>query len=178
MMKVFRNRDVPALYVKYEDLKNKEALNDVCKYIFNKKSIQGTVIASRLITLKEFSRPHEFSNSIDQFSPEQQDFVKSRLYDFMEFFGYYKQGDTGIHDYPELLHKLRETYKKNLVDPTGGKEPLKYREFIEANADTILKNSRYKDDYRKKKILKIENKVIKVIKAKAVLRLPQEVKVL
>ena len=44
-MKVFRNRDVPAYYVKYEDVKNKEVLNDVCKYILNKKSIDGTVIS-------------------------------------------------------------------------------------------------------------------------------------
>jgi hypothetical protein len=35
MMKIFRNRDVPAFYLKYEDLKNKEALSDVCKYILN-----------------------------------------------------------------------------------------------------------------------------------------------
>ena len=102
-------------------------------------------------------------------------FVKSRLYDYMEFFGYYKNGVSGKHEYPELLHKLRETYKKNLVDPTGGKEPLKYREFIEANADTILKNSRYKDDYRSKKIFKIENILTK---APVVLKPTQEVKVL
>jgi hypothetical protein len=45
MMKVFRKRDVPALYVKYEDIQNKEVLNDVCKYVINKKSIDGTVLA-------------------------------------------------------------------------------------------------------------------------------------
>jgi hypothetical protein len=73
----------------------------------------------------------------------------------MEFFGYFKRGVHGIHEYPELLHKIRETYKKNLVDPTGGKEPLKYSEYLEANSDTILKNSRYKDDYKKSKQLAI-----------------------
>jgi hypothetical protein len=113
--------------------------------------------------MKEFVEPPSFPNAIDHFSLEQQDYVKSRLYDFMEFFGYFKNGDFGIHDYPALLHKLRETYKKNLVDPTGGKEPLKYREYIEANTDTISKNFRYKDEYRKKKILKIENKVPKAL---------------
>jgi hypothetical protein len=76
----------------------------------------------------------------------------------MEFFGYFQSGDTGTYEYPELLYKLRETYKKNLVDPTGGKEPLKYREFVESNLDTLTKNSRYKDDYRKKKMLKVDGK--------------------
>jgi hypothetical protein len=93
----------------------------------------------------------------------------------MEFFGYYKQGETGTHDYPELLFKIRETYKKNLADPTGGKEPLKYREYLEANTDTISKNSRYKDDYRKKKVLNIQNKVTKVL---PVLRVLNDVKIL
>jgi hypothetical protein len=35
MMKIFRNRDVPALYVRFEDLKDKDVLNDVCKFILN-----------------------------------------------------------------------------------------------------------------------------------------------
>jgi hypothetical protein len=81
----------------------------------------------------------------------------------MEFFGYFQQGETGSHDYPELLFKIRETYKRNLVDPTGGKEPLKYREYLEANVDTISKNSKYKDEYRKKKLLRVENKVTKAL---------------
>ena len=89
--------------------------------------------------------------------------MKSRLYDYLEFFGYFQNGDQGIHSYPELLSKLRNTYKKNLVDPTGGKEPLKYREFVEANTDTISKNSKYKDDYRKKKLLRIDNKATKTL---------------
>ena len=93
----------------------------------------------------------------------------------MEFFGYYKQGETGCHDYPELLFKIRETYKKNLVDPTGGKEPLKYREYLEANTDTITKNARYKDDYRKKKLLTIDNKVTKAL---PVLKVLNDVKIL
>ena len=101
--------------------------------------------------------------------------MKSRLYDYMEFFGYYKQGETGTHDYPELLFKIRETYKKNLVDPTGGKEPLKYREYLEANVDTISKNSKYKDDYRKKKVLSIVNKATKAL---PVLRPADDVKIL
>jgi hypothetical protein len=51
MMKIFRNRDVPALYVKFEELKNKEVLGDVCKFILNKKNIDDTVIAKRLESL-------------------------------------------------------------------------------------------------------------------------------
>lgn len=61
-MKIFRNRDVPALYVKFEDLKNKEVLRDVCKFILNKKSIDDTVIAKRLENLKEFESPLEWSH--------------------------------------------------------------------------------------------------------------------
>ena len=61
-MKIFRNRDVPALYVKFEDLKNKEVLGDVCKFILNKKSIDDTVIAKRLESLKEFESPLEWSH--------------------------------------------------------------------------------------------------------------------
>jgi hypothetical protein len=52
MMKIFRNRDVPALYVKYEDIKNKEVIGDVCKFILNKKSIDDTVIAKRLESME------------------------------------------------------------------------------------------------------------------------------
>ena len=76
----------------------------------------------------------------------------------MEFFAYFKnpkKGNFGTHEYPKVLFELREKYKKNLVDPTGGKEPLKYREFAEANAENIKKNSQYKLDYRKKKMLDI-----------------------
>ena len=61
-MKIFRNRDVPALYVKFEDLKNKEVLRDVCKFILNKKSIDDTVIAKRLENLIEFESPLEWSH--------------------------------------------------------------------------------------------------------------------
>ena len=93
----------------------------------------------------------------------------------MEFFGYFKQGETGSHEYPELLHKIRETYKKNLVDPTGGKEPLKYREYLESNVDTLTKNARYKDEYRKKKLLRIENKLTKAL---PVLRASDDIKIL
>lgn len=73
------------------------------------------------------------------------------------------------------MFKIRETYKKNLVDPTGGKEPLKYREYLEANVDTISKNSRYKDDYRMKKQLRIVNKLTKQL---PVLRPVDDVKIL
>ena len=71
-MKIFRNRDVPALYVKYEDLKNKEVIGDVCKFILNKKTIDDTVIAKRLEILKEFESPLEWSHdsSISQFSAQ------------------------------------------------------------------------------------------------------------
>ena len=54
-MKVFRNRDVPALYVKFEDLTNKEVVGDICKYILNIKSIEGTVIAKRLDDLESMA---------------------------------------------------------------------------------------------------------------------------
>ena len=70
-MKIYRNRDVPALYIRYENVKNKEALHDVFKYVLNKKSIEGSIIASRLASMKIFSGPLEFSDSINQFSPEQ-----------------------------------------------------------------------------------------------------------
>ena len=78
----------------------------------------------------------------------------------MEFFAYFKarkarHGNHGVHSYPEILYNLREKYKKNLVDPTGGKEPLKYREYVEANAENLKKNAGYKLDYRKKKSLEI-----------------------
>jgi hypothetical protein len=76
----------------------------------------------------------------------------------MEFFAYFvnpKKGNFGLYPYPQVLFELREKYKKNLVDPTGGKEPLKYREFAEANAENIKKNSLYKLDYRKKKMIEI-----------------------
>ena len=45
-----------------EDLKNKEVLDDVCKFILNKKSIDDTVIAKRLESLKEFESPLEWSH--------------------------------------------------------------------------------------------------------------------
>lgn len=64
MMKVFRNRDVPALYVKYEDVKSKDVVSDVCKFILNRKSIEGTVIAKRIESMKEFESPLEFPNAI------------------------------------------------------------------------------------------------------------------
>ena len=78
----------------------------------------------------------------------------------MEFFAYFKarkarHGNHGVHSYPEILYNLREKYKKNLVDPTGGKEPLKYREYAEANEENLKKNATYKLDYRKKKLLDI-----------------------
>jgi len=50
---------------------------------------------------------------------------------------------------------MKEKYKKNIVDPTGGKEPLKYKEYVEANQENIKKNAIYKLDYRKKKMLDI-----------------------
>ena len=73
----------------------------------------------------------------------------------MEFFGYFQKKDYGTHAYPELLYKMKEKYKKSLIDPTGGKEPLKYREYTEANEENIKKNSKYQLDYRKKKCIEI-----------------------
>ena len=60
-MKIFRNRDVPALYVKYEDIKNKEVIGDVCKFILNKKSIYDTVIAKRLESMECIENTLEWS---------------------------------------------------------------------------------------------------------------------
>jgi hypothetical protein len=64
MMKIFRNRDVPALYVKFEDLQNKEILADVCKFIMNSKSIDGKVIEKRLENLQEFKSPMTFPRGL------------------------------------------------------------------------------------------------------------------
>lgn len=60
-MKIFRNRDVPALYIKYEDIKNKEVIGDVCKFILNKKSIDDTVIAKRLESMECIENTLEWS---------------------------------------------------------------------------------------------------------------------
>lgn len=99
-------------------------------------------------------------SKICEFTEEQSVYIKTKLYDYMEFFAYFKarkarHGNYGVHSYPEILYNLREKYKKNLVDPTGGKEPLKYREYAEANAENSKKNATYKLDYRKKKMLDI-----------------------
>jgi hypothetical protein len=54
MMKVFRSREVPAFYIRYEDLYQSEVIDDVCKYILNKKSVDGTVISKRVKDMDTF----------------------------------------------------------------------------------------------------------------------------
>ena len=134
---------------------------NLAKFLVNKKSIEGTVIEERVKASKlEINETLRTYPNTDDLTETQKELVKTKLYDYMEFFAYFKarksrQGDYGVHSYPELLYKLRETYKRNLVDPTGGKEPLKYREYVEANAENLKKNATYKLDYRKKKMLEI-----------------------
>ena len=58
---------------------------------------------------------------------------------------------TALFEYPKVLYSLRQKYKKNLVDPTGGKQPLKCCEYIESNQDSLKRNAKYKPAYRIKK---------------------------
>ena len=58
-----------------------------------------------------------------------------------------------------MVYKLRMKYKKNLVDPTGGKEPLAYQEYMSSNQDTLKKNSKYKAAYRIKKKYEVKGRV-------------------
>lgn len=55
-----------------------------------------------------------------------------------------------------MLKDLRAQYKSILQNPTGGKEPLKSSQVLEANADTIRRNSKYSAMYRSEKVLKVE----------------------
>jgi len=42
----FRKRNVPVLYLKYEDIKNdnEAVMTDVAKFLLNVKTIEGTII--------------------------------------------------------------------------------------------------------------------------------------
>lgn len=163
IMKEFRTRNVPVYYIKYEDLieNYKDTMLSIAKFLMNTKSIEGTVIEERVMMSELMVNPQlRTYRNTDDITEDQKVLVKTKLYDMMEFFGYFKarklkQGNHGVHSYPELLYNIREKYKKNLVDPTGGKEPLKYREYVEANVENTKKNATYKLEYRKKKMLDI-----------------------
>ena len=134
---------------------------NVAKFLVNAKTIEGTVIEERvMLSALEINPSLRTYRNTDDLTEDQKVLIKTKLYDYMEFFAYFKarksrHGNHGVHSYPELLYNLRERYKRNLVDPTGGKEPLKYREYVEANEENLKKNATYKLDYRKKKQLDI-----------------------
>ena len=86
----------------------------------------------------------------DWFTEEQKEFVLSKLFDQLEFFGYFKKDDEkgesnryAMFDEPKMLGQLRDKYKKYIVDPTGGKTPLINREYELSNYQVIKSNAKY-----------------------------------
>ena len=53
-MKEFRTRNVPVLYVKYEDIKkdNEAVMREVAKFLLNVKTIDGTIVEERIKNMK------------------------------------------------------------------------------------------------------------------------------
>jgi len=54
IMKEFRTRNVPVLYVKYEDIKkdNEAVMREVAKFLLNVKTIDGTIVEERIKSMK------------------------------------------------------------------------------------------------------------------------------
>mmetsp|Transcript_4774 Transcript_4774/g.8185 ORF Transcript_4774/g.8185 Transcript_4774/m.8185 type:complete len:116 (+) Transcript_4774:1143-1490(+) len=104
------------------------------------------------------------------FSEKQQDYVKTQLFDYLEFFGYFKNKrkekelkDGQIckerFDYPKLFKELINKYQGALVDKYGGKKLIKHSEFLEVNEDSTKANARYKKEQRLKKKRELQGQI-------------------
>tara|TARA_B110000305_G_C18800649_1_gene342509 strand:- start:186 stop:485 length:300 start_codon:yes stop_codon:yes gene_type:complete len=93
----------------------------------------------------------KYPKAEDWFTEEQKEFVLSKLFDQLEFFGYFRKNDEegketnryAMFDEPKMLGQLRDKYKKYIVDPTGGKTPLINREYELSNYQVIKSNAKY-----------------------------------
>ena len=70
----FRKRNVPVLYLKYEDIKNdnEAVMTDVAKFLLNVKTIEGTIIEQRIKSLKPSSMVNDiqYPNAMSHFTAE------------------------------------------------------------------------------------------------------------
>ena len=104
MFKIYRERNVPVYFVKYEEMlaEPKATLRSIFKFLLNEQNINGTVIEKRINEVieqgKEGTHVYKmkkenplYPKSEDWFTEEQKEFVLSKLFDQLEFFGYFKK---------------------------------------------------------------------------------------
>ena len=73
--------------------------------------------------------------ALDHFTKAQKEYVTTKLYDFLTFFGYF-EGDI---KHPQPYHDLRVKYRPYLIDPTtiDGSPNLEHALYKKQNSDML-----------------------------------------
>ena len=105
IFKIFRERNVPHIFIKFEELLREPqvTLEKIFKFQLNTQDLEGTYVETRIKNAVEKIKNEEpskfddfYAKAEDMFTEDQKQLLLTKLYDPLEFFGYFKQPESEI----------------------------------------------------------------------------------